>query len=222
MLANVDTDLCAQVAAGLGLPAPAGNPPKDVWARRRCRRSSTRRGRSPAARSASSRAPTPTWPASPSWCSRSSASARLPLVIAPLGGVLKSGGRSVIVDRTLLTTRSIEYDAFVVAGGTTPTSDIKLIVLLQEAFRHCKAMGAWGDGSAALAAAGIDLDAAGVLVGRHSGQVVHRCVGGRGRPASGVGARRRGDGFRGGAGALIKRGRAATLLTVAPLSFLCP
>ncbi len=61
-----------------------------------------------------------------------------PLVTAPLGGVLKSGRRSVIVERTLLTARSIEYDAVVVAAGTTPTRDIKLIVLLQEAFRHCK------------------------------------------------------------------------------------
>ena len=84
-----------------------------------------------------------------------------PLVTAPLGGVLKSGRRSVIVERTLLTARSIEYDAIVVAAGTTPTNDIKLIVLLQEAFRHCKALGAWGDGTAALSAAGIDLDARG-------------------------------------------------------------
>jgi hypothetical protein len=51
-----------------------------------------------------------------------------------------------------------------VAAGTKPTQDIKLIVLLQKAFRHCKPVAAWGDGTAALAAAGIDLDAAGVLV----------------------------------------------------------
>lgn len=50
------------------------------------------------------------------------------------------------------------------AAGTKPTQDIKLIVLLQKAFRHCKPVAAWGDGTAALAAAGIDLDAAGVLV----------------------------------------------------------
>ena len=37
-------------------------------------------------------------------------------------------------------------------------------MLLQEAFRHCKALGAWGDGTAALSAAGIDLHARGVLV----------------------------------------------------------
>jgi catalase len=86
------------------------------------------------------------------------------LVIAPLGGVLKSGRRSVIVERTLLTARSIEFDALVVADGTKPTDDIKLVVLLQEAFRHCKAISAWGDGTAALAAAGIEIDAPGVLI----------------------------------------------------------
>ena len=77
------------------------------------------------------------------------------LVIAPFGGVLKAGRRSVTVDRTLLTARSIEFDALVVAGGTTASTDIKLVVLLQEAFRHCKVLAAWGDGVAILRAAGI-------------------------------------------------------------------
>lgn len=86
------------------------------------------------------------------------------LVTAPLGGVLKSGRRSVIVERTLLTARSIEFDAIVVAAGTKPTRDIKLVVMLQEAFRHCKTIAAWGDGADALTAAGIDLDSPGVLV----------------------------------------------------------
>ena len=52
VLANVDADLCAQVAAGLGLPAPAGSP---GTGRRRVARAVTDRrrplGRSPAARS---------------------------------------------------------------------------------------------------------------------------------------------------------------------------
>jgi catalase len=87
-----------------------------------------------------------------------------PLVTAPFGGVLKSGRRTVVVERTLLTARSIEIDAIVVAAGTAPTTDIKLVVLLQEAFRHCKAVGAWGDGIGALEAAGIGLDSPGVLV----------------------------------------------------------
>jgi catalase len=58
----------------------------------------------------------------------------------------------------------VEFDAVLVAAGTTPTNDIKLFVLLQEAFRHCKALGAWGDGTAVLSGAGIVLDGPGVLV----------------------------------------------------------
>ena len=51
----------------------------------------------------------------------------------------EDGPHQLTVDRTLLTARSIEFDALVVAGGTTPTNDIKLVLLLQEAYRHCKA-----------------------------------------------------------------------------------
>jgi catalase len=86
------------------------------------------------------------------------------LVVAPVGGVLKSGRRNVTVDRTLATTRSIEFDALVVASGTTPTADIKLVVLLQEAFRHCQAVAAWGDGAAVLKAARIPAKGPGIVV----------------------------------------------------------
>jgi catalase len=78
--------------------------------------------------------------------------------------VLKSGRRSVTVDRTLATTRSIEFDALVIAAGTTPIPDIKLVVLLQEAFRHCKAIAAWGDGVALLEAARIPAKGPGLAV----------------------------------------------------------
>jgi catalase len=86
------------------------------------------------------------------------------LVIAPVAGTLGTGRNAVAVDRTPLTARSIEFDAVVIAGGTAPSDEIKTTVLLQEAFRHCKALGAWGDGSAVLAAVGIAADAPGVVV----------------------------------------------------------
>ena len=60
---------------------------------------------------------------------------------------MKKGRSQHTVDRTPLTTRSIEFDALIVAGSTTPSGDIKLTILLQEAFRHCKALAAWGDGA---------------------------------------------------------------------------
>jgi catalase len=165
VLANVDADLCAQVAAGLGLPAPDGNPATDA-------------GLSPAL----SQVITEPGPiagrkigiiadAGADFAGIDKvrkAAARLGatvLVIAPVGGVLSDGAHTQTVDRTLLTTRSVEFDALLVAGGTTPTGDIKLTLLLQEAFRHCKVLGAWGDGTAVLEAAGITAEGAGVVTG---------------------------------------------------------
>ena len=51
-----------------------------------------------------------------------------------------------------------------VAAGTAPVADIKLVVLLQEAFRHCKAVAAWGDGTAVLKAARIPTKGPGIEV----------------------------------------------------------
>jgi catalase len=87
------------------------------------------------------------------------------LVLAAVGGVLKKGRTTLTVDRTNATARSIEFDAIVVAGGTTPTGDIKQVILLQEAYRHGKVLAAWGDGDAILTGSGIDLDGPGVVVG---------------------------------------------------------
>jgi catalase len=164
VLANVDADLCEQVAAGLGLPAPKGNPPKKITP-------------SPAL-SQVYREPGPIDGRKIGIIADAqadladvgklikaiTAAGAVPLLTAPVGGVLKSGRRSEIVERTLLTARSIEYDAIVVADGTAPSNDIKLVTLLQEAYRHCKPVGAWGTGVAGLELAGIALDGPGVLV----------------------------------------------------------
>jgi catalase len=159
VLANVDTDLCAQVAAGLGLPAPDGSPAADA-------------GLSPAL----SQIVTEPDPIAgrkigiiadagsdlPGISKVRKAAAKLGasvLVIAPAGGVLGSGTNTQTVDRTLLTARSVEFDALVVAGGTTATSDIKLTLLLQEV------MAAWGDATAVLEGSGITAGAPGVVTG---------------------------------------------------------
>jgi catalase len=76
-------------------------------------------------------------------------------VIAAAGDVPGSGTHAQTVDRLLLTTRSVELDDVAVAVGTVPAIDIKLTLLLQEAFRHCKVMAAWGDGTAVPEAAGL-------------------------------------------------------------------
>ena len=86
------------------------------------------------------------------------------LIIAPVGGVLTKGRTKLTVDRTALTTRSIEFDAVVVADGTSPDRDLKRTLLLQEAYHHCKTVAAWGDADTILANAGIPADAPGVVI----------------------------------------------------------
>lgn len=163
VLADVDADLCAQVAAGLGLPTPKGTPPQDVPV-------------SPALSQIYAE-PGPVTGRKVGIIADAGADlggvadlvkavqglGAVPLVTAPVGGVLKSGRRRIVVDRTLLTARSIEFDAVVVAGGTT-TADLKLVILLQEAYRHCKAIGAWAGATAVLKAAGIPVKGPGLVV----------------------------------------------------------
>ncbi len=165
VLANIDADLCAQVAAGLGLRAPAGDPASDVVPS--------------AALSQIVGTPGPITGRKIAVIADSGSdlaginrlrtalekSGATLLVLAAVGGVLKRRQTTVAVDRTDLTVRSIEFDAIVVAAGTTPTGDIKQTVLLHEAYRHCKALAAWGDGDAVLTGAGIDLDGPGIVTG---------------------------------------------------------
>jgi catalase len=164
VLANVDTDLCEQVAAGLGLPAPKGNPATDVTVSPALVQILAEPGRIDGRKIGIIADAGSDLAGIAKLVKATAALGVTALVIAPVGGVLKSGRRSITVDRTLATTRSIEFDALVVAGGTTPTADIKLVVLLQEAFRHCKALAAWGDGAAVLKSARIPTKGAGLAV----------------------------------------------------------
>jgi catalase len=165
VLARVDADLCAQVAAGLGLPAPEGDPVPE----------------GPVSPALSQIVDTPGPIAGRKVGVIADAGSDLAgiaklrtalvkqgatlHVIAPVAGVLTRRRRTEIIERSFATARSIEFDAFVVAAGTTPSRDIKAVVLLQEAYRHSKALAAWGDGDAGLTAAGIPVDGPGVSTG---------------------------------------------------------
>jgi catalase len=165
VLAQVDEKLCGAVAEGLGLAAPTGDPATAVEP-------------SPAL----SQIPTASGPitgrvigvvAKPKADLAGIGKLRKAVqeqggvlrVVAPVGGVLRKNSTEEIIERTLASTRSVEYDAVVIAGGTGDFKDIKLTVLLQEMFRHCKVIGAWGDGAQVLEAAGIDASAPGILLG---------------------------------------------------------
>ncbi|MFH7599770.1 catalase [Streptomyces racemochromogenes] len=191
VLANIDPGLCAEVAAGLGLPAAEPTVPlADVEP-------------SPALSQVGG-----TWPvdgrvigivADPDGDAQevralqraARAQGMLPLVIAPTGGTLDGDGDggSVGVQRTFATARSVEYDAVLLAGAPSPAADAggardakaatpgttgldpRVLLLVTEAYRHGKAIAGWNGGERALEAAGITADEPGVIVGG-SGETV--------------------------------------------------
>ncbi|MGB0100046.1 MAG: catalase [Nocardioides sp.] len=193
-LANIDPDLCSQVAVGLGLPAPDPTEPLPDLAP------------SPALSQLGD-----TWPTDGRMVGilvdpdgdltgidavreAVSAAGMVPLVIAPRGGKLSDG---TTVQRTFAATRSVEFDAVLVAGapepapdalaardskageGGSPQLDPRVVLLLQECFRHAKAIGAWGAGTGALEIAGV-ADAPGVVTGSDPATVfdaVHAALG---------------------------------------------
>jgi len=163
VLARIDTELCAKVAAGLGLPAPEGTVPEHL-------------APSPALAQITGESfpiegrvvgivagPGADIAGVTALRTALEAEGAVTKLIAPVGGELSGGGATEIVERTYLTARSIEFDAVVVADGAPKDKDLKAVVLLLESFRQLKAIGAWGDGAEVLAATGIDTDGPGVL-----------------------------------------------------------
>ncbi|XVU21280.1 catalase [Actinoplanes sp. CA-054009] len=163
-LANIDPELCAEVATGLGLPAP--KPTVELAAPEP----------SPALSQVGAEWPPDgrvigivagpdgtDVPGLPELREAITAAGMTPLIIAPHGG--KVGG--LPVQRTFATARSIEFDAILVgaapvpapdatpAPGSAPSIDPRVLLLLDEAWRHAKAIGAWGEGAGALTGAGI-------------------------------------------------------------------
>ncbi|WOH20620.1 catalase [Paenarthrobacter sp. GOM3] len=182
-LANIDAGLCAAVARGLGMPVPGATvqvPDSDPSPAL-----SQIGGTWPAAGRVVGIIADDSSDASQVAAAREALDAEgiTPLVIAPVGGFLGAeDGVAVAVQRTYLTARSTEFDAVIVAGSgasapdaavgrdakagaPSPTLDPRVALLLTEAFRHAKAIAAWGSGVSALQAAGIPADGSGVVVG---------------------------------------------------------
>ena len=170
VLAKVDPVLCKEVAQGLGLPTPkATGRPKKV-------------SPSPALSQVGRTWPTdgriigivvdPAADLDGVRTVRESilGDGMVPLLIAPTGGPLDADS-GLVAQRTFLTARSVEFDALLLAGSppsgvdALPSRDAKagapdgavdprVVLMVQECFRHAKAIGAWGGGRAALEAAG--------------------------------------------------------------------
>ncbi|WP_129656973.1 catalase [Rothia halotolerans] len=101
----------------------------------------------------------------------------VPAVVGPTGGEVAG----VPVSHTFAAARSVEFDAVLLAGAPAPAADAlpareakagaggsrpidpRVRLLLDESWRHAKAIGAWGEGRAALESEGYVLDDAGVV-----------------------------------------------------------
>ncbi len=182
-LARIDEALAADVATGLGMPAPApavdGEEPEptpsaalsqvgQVWPVEGRTVGVVVDGTADAA-------------AVSDLVDALSAEGLVPLLIAPTGGPVWPD-RSEAAHRTLLTARSVEFDAVVIAAAlpptvlaqqgldakagaaTSPGVDPRLTLLVDEAYRHAKAIGIL-DTQVDAGALGLDPQAEGVVVG---------------------------------------------------------
>ncbi|GAA3762801.1 catalase [Micromonospora maritima] len=113
------------------------------------------------------------------------AAGMVPLLIAAHGGTV--GG--LPVQRTFATARSVEFDAILLAGAPapapdalpardakagaagSPTVDPRVLLLVEEAWRHAKAIGAWGAGAEVLRQTGV-AGSPGVVTGGSGGEVL--------------------------------------------------
>jgi catalase len=162
-LAQVDSDLCARVAAGLGLAVPP--PVEPVGAIPSPALQQVTGERAPIVGRVVGVVVGPAADLAGIALLRDALTGEGAVlrIVAEVGGTIGRGRTKEIVERTFLTTRSIEYDAVLIAGGAGGVDDEKLRILLQEAYRHFKVLGAWGDGLQVLERAGIPLGAPGVL-----------------------------------------------------------
>ncbi|MFE1316320.1 catalase [Kitasatospora phosalacinea] len=183
VLARIDGRLCAEVAAALGLPAPEGDP-ADGPAEPSPALSQLGRDWPVAGRTVGILTGPDTDPADLDAVRGAALAADLvPLVVAP------TGGDPARVQRSFATARSVEFDAVLLAGAPAPADDAapardaraagphsaldpRLALLLDETWRHAKAIGGWGDAREALTAAGLPSDGPGVVLGTDPVQVL--------------------------------------------------
>ncbi len=175
VLARIDTQLCEDVAARLGLPAPVPAAPPGAPAA------------SPALSQVGGR-----WPAAgrrigiitdansdlgevAAAVAAITAAKLVPLVFAPHGGTVDHDGVSVPIARTYFTGRSVEVDALLIAGSP---SEANARILVDEAFRHLKAIAVLPAGADLLATVGISSDQEGIFADSNPSGIVESLVAG--------------------------------------------
>jgi catalase len=179
VLANVDPVLCREVAKGLGLPAPTITgrlkkvPPSPAL-------SQVGQLWPPDGRMIGIVVDPKSLDGVGAVRAAILAAGMVPLLIAPTGGPLDADD-DLVEQRTFLTARSVEFDALLLATSPPPAADAlpsrdakagapdgavdpSVVLMVQECFRHAKAIGGWGTARAALEAAGC-ATATGVVLG---------------------------------------------------------
>jgi catalase len=115
----------------------------------------------------------------------------VPILVAPRGGMVDRD-QTLPAQRSLVTARSVEFDALLLAAAparsplTRPNLDAKagahaddqavdprVVLLVDETFRHGKAIAAWGPAAPVLEALGAPADAAGVISGTDATSTVN-------------------------------------------------
>ena len=85
---------------------------------------------------------------------------RVMVVSSSMGTIKGTDGEEVMVDMSFLTSASVTFDAILVAGGRKSVDGLKsngdAIHFVNEAFKHCKAIGAIEDGIGLLGASSIE------------------------------------------------------------------
>jgi len=82
-----------------------------------------------------------------------------PVLVSPLPTVKDSTGKSLQTEKLLFTTGSVNFDAVFIPGGkesaATLREDADALHFVNEAFKHCKAIAATGEGTEVLLAANL-------------------------------------------------------------------
>jgi catalase len=164
-LANVDTNLCERVAAALGVPAPDGTPVGEVDISPALRM--VRDEDAPADGRVVQILVADGGDATGVALVREEllAAGVTPHVVAPhKGSIAGADGSELTVDRSFLTSSSVECDAIVVGDAEALLGDPEVLRYVQEAYRHQKTVASWGTGRDLFTQAGFDLEAPGVIV----------------------------------------------------------
>jgi len=158
VLANIDTRLVKEVAAALGLPAPTGHPNTRIATSPALSQERHARDTAKTRKVAILAADGVDGAAIAVLRRHLSAAGATGDVIAPhLGHLTSSSGAAVAVDKTLLTTVSVMYDAVYVPGGPGSIATLKAngdaLHFVEETYRHYKPLAATSQGAGLLTAA---------------------------------------------------------------------